>query len=338
MKHKKFLTLFTSFSILWIVAVSCLGSKNIPIATVAPHLSLPTPRRIIPSPTALPLPTQTPLPDIPTQTQPSNANAPSPLPSAVVLGTEKFSILSSFAAGFYKPENGSYLEVSVTYFGPVSEVSSQDLKICALIEEYRQYQSGQIVKTPLTQECRQAVFVSSHETISDAKATFTFKPSGYSFVWIGAEPDRYQITKIQATASLLQGEKSLKSTSASHRLAPVRVERAWLENGQTAKAQLRFEAGQGESYNIKISVYQIETDPDEVGVSALLFFLPCLLPDVCDDRTLAGEMVYPVELMAGTTRVISTDYHTVPVKEQGNTIQGYGVYVFFEDILLYSSK
>lgn len=230
------------------------------------------------------------------------------------------------------------IDVSVSSFDNVAQVVSTQYLLCVYVLEERFYESSKTTTTEIARECKNLLFQRRNENSAEAQATFLFKPSGYGFVWHESEEGRYKITNIRATAMLRKDNVTLGATSADYLPVPVRVIEARLISDSQARARLKILAGEGETYNVTLKVYQIETDPDEVGWSAILLFIPCLLPGICDDRVEVGRTTEPITLQKGKEFVITTDYSPVPVSEEGNTIQGYSLSLFFEHILLMSSK
>lgn len=258
--------------------------------------------------------------------------SPQPVQPAVSISKEDVSVHASFSSLFYRPENGSSVNANVTYFGDSALANASNLELCASIVEQRKYQSGKSTQVVLTEECK-AVYFSGDDRMASASTDFYFKPSGYSFVWIDSSEGRYQIVEVRASVELKQNQQVLAISEESHRSVPVRLKSSDLSNSQ-ATAAVEIVAGTGESYNLTLKVFQIEIDPDEVFWSSLLFFIPCLIPDVCDDSVRAGSSSQPIQLIAGATVTISTAYSAVPVSEEGNTIKEYKEYVYFEGIII----
>lgn len=262
----------------------------------------------------------------------------SPLPQlvqqpAASIVEKDISLRTSFSSLFYTPENGSSLSADVTYFGDVTQTNVSDLDFCVSISERRKYESGKTAQVVLTEECKTA-YLSGSGKIAKASNDFFFKPSGYSFVSIDSPEGSYQISEIRATVKLTQNEKVLATSESSHRPVPVRLIDTSLHQNSQASAKVKIMAGQGETYDLKLKVYQIEGDPDETVLSMFLLFIPCLLPGICDDRIQVGEAVQPIKLIAGTTATISASYTAAPASEDGNFVMHNELLVFFEDIAI----
>ncbi len=258
--------------------------------------------------------------------------SPQPVQPAVSISKKDISVHASFSSLFYRPENGSSLNASVTYFGDPAVINASNVELCVSIVEQRKYESGKTSQVTLSDECK-AVYFSGSDKIASASTDFFFKPSGYSFVSINSPDGRYQILNVRASAKLKQNQQVLATSEQSHRPVPVRVIDTSLYNSQ-ATATVEIMAGQGEAYDLALRVYQVEGDPDETFWSSLLLFAPCLLPEVCDDRVRVGESFQPIKLMAGTNASISTSFSAVPVSEEGNFITGYEMLIYFEDIVI----
>ncbi len=228
------------------------------------------------------------------------------------------------------------IDVSVSISENVAQIVSTPYQLCVHVSENRLYESLETKAVEIAKECKEVIFRRVSENLAEAKTTFLFKPSGYGFVWNNSQEGRYKITNIHALAALKKDNSTLNTSSADYLPVPVRVLEANLLSSNQARARLKILAGEGETYNITLKVYQVESDPDEIGWSGILLFLPCLLPGICDDRTEAGRSTQPILLQKGKEFVITADYGPVPVSEEGNTIQGYALELFFEHILLIS--
>lgn len=259
--------------------------------------------------------------------------SPQPVQPAVSISKKDVSVHASFSSLFYRPENGSSLNASVTYFGDPAVINASNVELCVSIVEQRKYESGKTSQVTLSDECK-AVYFSGSDKIASASTDFFFKPSGYSFVSINSPDGRYQILNVRASAKLKQNQQVLATSEQSHRPVPVRVIDTSLHLKSSATATVEIMAGQGEAYDLALRVYQVEGDPDETFWSSLLLFAPCLLPEVCDDRVRVGESFQPIKLMAGTNASISTSFSAVPVSEEGNFITGYEMLIYFEDIVI----
>ncbi|MCC7119659.1 MAG: hypothetical protein IT310_14135 [Anaerolineales bacterium] len=244
-------------------------------------------------------------------------------------------VSASFHSEFYRPEEGSFFNVHVSYFGDAAPVNSFSLDACVSITEHRRYESGRVAQVLLTEECK-AVYLSGESKSARGDEDFSFKPSGYGFVWNNSPEGRYQISEIRGLVNLKQNQKVLESASSSHRPVPVRLVESSLPRSSSSQATATVEvlAGSGEMYDLKLSVVQMEVDPDEVAVSSFLLFLPCLLPLVCDDRVEVASVSQPIKLVAGTDATISASYFAVPASESGNVPTEFKMTVYFEDIVI----
>lgn len=261
------------------------------------------------------------------------SSSPQPIQPAVSISKSDVSVHASFSSLFYRPENGSSVSASATYFGDSAVINASNVKLCVSIVEQRRYQSGKSTQVVLTDECK-AVYFSGSDKLANASAEFFFKPSGYSFILTDSPDGRYQILDVRAVVTVEQNQQVLATSAQSHRPVPVRVINTSLHTNSQASATVEALAGQGQTYNLALRVYQIEGDPDETFWSSILLFIPCLLPEVCDDRERIGESVQPIELIPGANVPISTSYSAVPVSEEGNFITGYEMVVYFEDIII----
>jgi hypothetical protein len=228
------------------------------------------------------------------------------------------------------------IDVSIATFDNVAQVTSSPYEVCIYVSENRLYELSKMKEIKTTEECKELFFQSKDGKIAEIRTTFLFKPLGYGFVWNDSPEGRYKIMNIRAIAMLKRDNAILTVSSGDYVPLPVRVLEADLINGNQARARLKILAGQGETYNITLRVYQVEIDPDEVGGSAILLFLPCIVPGICDDRTEVGRVTESITLEEGKEVVITADYSSAPVSEEGNMVQGYSLTLFFEDIVLLS--
>ena len=259
--------------------------------------------------------------------------SPQPVQPAVFISKNNVSISASFSSSFYyRPENGSFLRATVTYYGDPVLANAANLKFCASIVEHRKYESGKTAQVVLTDECKDAYFSEADKPASLSNNYF-FKPSGYSFVLTDSPDGRYQILDVRAVVTLEQNQQVLAASEQSHHPVPVRVVNTSLYSTQ-ATATVEIMAGQGQTYDLALRVYQVEGDPDEVFWSSLLFFIPCIVPGICDDQKMIGESSQPIELTPGEKVTISTSNSIAPVSEEGNVITGYEMVVYFENIMI----
>lgn len=228
------------------------------------------------------------------------------------------------------------IDVNVNDSSAGTESSSLKYEMCIYVAEYRQYESDETKGVWLTRECKDLRFRALGENSATASTSFLFNPSGYGFVWNDSEEGRYKISEIKATAVLNLNDVAVTSSSASYLPVPLRVLDVSRPDSGPAQARLEILAGEGEVYDVTLRVYQVEADPDEVGWSSILIFIPCLLPGICDDRTEIGRATQPITLRKGEFFTITADYAPAPVSEEGNFVTGYAIELFFEDILLIS--
>lgn len=259
--------------------------------------------------------------------------SPQPVQPAVSIAKRDVSIHASFSSLFYRPENGSSVSADVTYFGNPALANASNVEICAFIVEQRRYESGKVAQVTLTDDCKEARFSGSDKSAS-ASANFFFTPSGYSFVLVDSPDGRYRISDVRASITVEQNQQVLATSEESHRPVPVRVVSTSFSSNSHANATVEIMAGQGQTYDLALRVYQVEEDPDEIFWSSILLFIPCLFPEVCDDRERVAESFQPIELIPGTYPTISTSYSAAPVSEEGNSITGYEMVVYFEDIFI----
>lgn len=259
--------------------------------------------------------------------------SPQPVQPAVSISKSDVSVHASFSSLFYRPENGSSVNVEATYFGDSAVINASNVEFCASIVEQRKYQSGKSAQVVLMDECKAAYF-SGTDKMANASTDFFFKPSGYSFILTDSPDGRYQILDVRASVKLKQNQQVLAASEQSHRPVPVRVVNTSLHSNSQASATVEVMAGQGQTYDLALRVYQVEWDPEETFWSSILVFIPCLLPEVCDDRERVAESFQPIKLMAGSDASISTSYSAAPVSEEGNVITGYEMVVYFEDIMI----
>lgn len=270
------------------------------------------------------------LPEIPAS--PSLPPNPS-IPQNSPIQNKDFTLSIQFPSEFYLPENGASIDVTSTYFEAPTALGAASLELCATITEQRRYESGQTAEVVLSEGCKPITFTGSQST-AHASAKFLFTPSGYGYVWTNGTDGRYQITQIFASAALLKDRESIKTAVANHLPVPARVTGLSWASGNQANASVVTTAGEGETYTITLKVYQVEGDPDEIFWSFFLLFTPCLVPEICDDRTNAGESIRQITLSPGAETAIATAYNVVPVKEEGNYVTGYEMVVFFEDKII----
>lgn len=263
--------------------------------------------------------------------------SPQPVQPAVSISKKDVSVHASFSSLFYRPENGSSLNVDATYWGDPAVANAANLELCSSIVEQRVYESGKTAQVVLTDECKDAYFSGSDKSARGSN-DFYFKPSGYSFVLVDSPDGRYRISDIRASVYLKQNRQVLATSESSHRPVPVRMVSASFSSNSQANATVESMAGQGQTYDLALRVYQVEGDPDETFWSSILLFLPCLLPEVCDDREQVGESFQPIELMPGKDTEIFASYSPAPVSEEGNFITGYEMVVFFEGIFIGSGE
>ncbi|HMR98632.1 MAG TPA: hypothetical protein PKE62_05185 [Anaerolineales bacterium] len=263
---------------------------------------------------------------------PISSSAPQLVQPTASISKKDVSVRVSFSSLFYRPENGSSLNADATYFGDPAIINASNVELCASIVEQRKYESGKTAQVTLTDECKAAYF-SGSDKIASASADFFFKPSGYSFVLTDSPDGRYQILDVRASVALKQNQQVLTTSEQSHRPVPVRVIDTSLYNSQ-ATATVEIMAGQGQTYDLALRVYQVERDPDETFWSFFLAFAPCLFPEICRDRERVKESFQPIKLMAGTNASISTSFSAAPVSEEGNFIIGYEMLVYFEDSVI----
>ena len=253
---------------------------------------------------------------------------------AVSISKGDVSIFAHFPSLFYRPENGSSVSVDVTYFGDPALANASNVEICASIVEQRRYESGKVAQVTLTDDCKEARFSGSDKSAS-ASTNFFFTPSGYGFVLVDSPDGRYRISDLRASIEVKQNQQVLAAYEESHRPpVPARVVKTSFTSNSQATATVEVMAGQGQTYDLALRVYQVEEDPDEIFWSSILLFIPCLFPEVCDDRERVGESFQPIELIPGTYPTISTSYSAAPVSEEGNFISGYEIFVYFEDIFI----
>ena len=256
-----------------------------------------------------------------------------PVQPAVSISRRDVTLYASFSSLFYRPENGSSINAEVTYIGDSAKGNASNLELCASIVEQRRYESGKVAQVVLTDECKDAHF-SGTDISARASTDFFFTPSGYSFVLIDSPDGRYRISDVRASVTVEQNQQVLATSEELHRPVPARVVNTSFTSNSQATATVEIMAGQGQTYDLALRVYQIEMDPDETAWSMFLLFIPCLLPEVCDDRERVAETFQPIELTPGTNVTISTSYSAAPVSEEGNSITGYEMFVFFEDIFI----
>lgn len=240
-----------------------------------------------------------------------------------------------FERGFYSPETGSFLHASALYSDiSVFDENFPNRELCAMITELREYESGQSTQIVLKEECRAANSQPDGENMLTISADFFFKPSGYSFVWIDSPDGRYRILEVSASVILKQDQQILDSTSASHRPIPVRVVSASLEPDLQANVTVETMAGQGETYEILLRVLQVEADLKETFWSGFFIFYPCILPGICEDYVIVGEVSQSITLLPGLYTQISSSYTTPPSDEIDNITVDYKMALFFEDIFI----
>lgn len=260
--------------------------------------------------------------------------SPQPVQPAVSIAKNDISVHASFSSLFYRPENGSSVRADVTYFGDPALANASNVEICASIVEQRRYESGKVAQVTLTDDCKEAHFSGSDKSAS-ASTNFFFTPSGYGFVLVDSPDRRYRISDLRALIEVKQSQQVLATYEESHRPpVPARVVKTSFTSNSQATATVEVMAGQGQTYDLALRVYQVEEDPDEIFWSSILLFIPCLFPEVCDDRERVGESFQPIELIPGTYPTISTSYSAAPVSEEGNFISGYEILVYFEDIFI----
>lgn len=331
-RHKLFLLVWMFPSLACVVsAASPQHPSSPPMLTLRPFLLATSSPLVATRTPVVPVPAQVNETDVEVVSTPGpTINIEGNIPK--VVHDPKYSLVLTFPESFYLPEQGGALEVDVTAFDNAAQVNERGLDLCVQIWENRTYQAGRIENVALVPEtCQPIRFEGSVSNISTAEKIFAFQPSGFSFVWLESAGDRYQLNSIEAVARLRQQGKDLSVERAVHRPVPVRVTQAQWEN-QQVNFQVRSYAGNGETYTLSVKVYQVETDPDEIGFNSLFLFVTCLLPDVCEDYSKAGEASQPITLVSNQTVALSVSYERVPVKEDGNTILGYEAQVLFEMI------
>ncbi len=289
---------------------------EIPLPT-ATETFTPTPVTV--TPTLLATETFTPFPS-PTQTA---------SPRTERFEASRYALSVNFKSNTYPPGRPQVLDVQVSIWEKVTS----EMRICAQISELRKYKDGPQKMVSISEDCRTTYLkteaFSGGKYYSSASVSFTYTPSGYSYVWITSNDETYQIIRVEAQVKLYENERFLKTEFGSHKILPVSVTNIGYNNS-LAYATVQFLADNPEqSFNLKLVVTQIELDLDEAVFGILL---GCALDSLlCYDVQEVASTIVPVTLQAGKQQKITVPYSSKPVTEEGNSIWGYEVALYFEN-------
>jgi hypothetical protein len=298
-----------------------------------------TPTPIVEIPTLTPSVTPTPIVEIPTLTTSLTATFPPlPSPTQVVLPSPRadYFLFVNFKSNTYRPGDNQLLDVNVSIW----ETVTNEVRICAKISELRKYKNGQQKNVLLNEDCRttylKTEMLENGTSQSSVSVSFSYIPSGYSYVWTTSNDEVYQIIHVEAQVMLYEGERLLKTESASHKFLPISVTDIGHTNNQ-AYATVQFLADNPEQqFNLKLVVTQVELDMDEAIFG---IFLGCALESLlCYDVQEVASTIVPITLQSGKQEKITIPYSSKPVTEEGNSIWGYEVALYFEDVFVIRKK
>jgi hypothetical protein len=325
-----------------------LAPTQTPSVTPTPIVEIPTltpsvtPTPIVEIPTLTPSVTPTPIVEIPTLTTSLTATFPPlPSPTQVVLPSPRadylgYSLFVNFKSNTYRPGDNQLLDVNVSIW----ETVTNEVRICAKISELRKYKNGQQKNVLLNEDCRttylKTEMLENGTSQSSVSVSFSYIPSGYSYVWTTSNDEVYQIIHVEAQVMLYEGERLLKTKSASHKFLPISVTDIGHTNNQ-AYATVQFLADNPEQqFNLKLVVTQVELDMDEAIFG---IFLGCALESLlCYDVQEVASTIVPITLQSGKQEKITIPYSSKPVAEEGNSIWGYEVALYFEDVFVIRKK